>query len=455
MEEYTQITLDQWVQWKEDIRRKLAETAGNFVYIGYRLKQIRESGMYDGCENVFEWAQKEYGLNKSTVSRFIAINEKYSEGGNSLELKKEYQGFSQSQLVEMLSLPDAECELITEQTTIREIRELKAFDKQMNPPEETEDEEEQTVPFPEEATEKATEEAKEAAGGEIQAWSPLEKCIIDFFKDKLDLLEQIAPMLDEKEIAEAISPNGCTTHKKGTIFLFMYDYPQGVKYKQMGIPEPKALTWEEFYDYIYRIYFNHPDDYTDHLKDIYPESKGDQKAAESDENEPKVEEIRPEPVPQPAAPTACQPAEPVDVWKEEGSGEPESPKEEEEALPFPEEPEQKKEEQREADQSEKDTDQSEEATGQSKEATEAAGEAVATSQLNIGDELIWNDGSISVVLAVNSTTFHEMTQFGYVCEQCFPDQGGSPGWKKTGVTHPIIEIIDAMQDHSKIDEEEI
>lgn len=43
-----QITLTEWMQWREDIRRKLQETASNFVYIGYRLKQIRDSGMYDG-----------------------------------------------------------------------------------------------------------------------------------------------------------------------------------------------------------------------------------------------------------------------------------------------------------------------------------------------------------------------------------------------------------------------
>ena len=53
METYEQITLDQWVQWKEDIRQKLAETAGNFVHIGYRLKQIRDSGILDGAADIF------------------------------------------------------------------------------------------------------------------------------------------------------------------------------------------------------------------------------------------------------------------------------------------------------------------------------------------------------------------------------------------------------------------
>ena len=116
-----QITLNVWQQWRDDIKEKLAETADNFVYIGYRLKQIRDSGMYDGADNIFEFAQREYGLTKSTVSRFIAINERFSEDGNSLHLKSAYRGLNQSKLTEMLGLTDEECTLITEQTTVKEI----------------------------------------------------------------------------------------------------------------------------------------------------------------------------------------------------------------------------------------------------------------------------------------------------------------------------------------------
>ena len=43
-----QIALNEWMEWKEDIRRKLQETAGNFVYIGYRLKHI-EIGYIPTC----------------------------------------------------------------------------------------------------------------------------------------------------------------------------------------------------------------------------------------------------------------------------------------------------------------------------------------------------------------------------------------------------------------------
>lgn len=234
MEEYTQITLDEWLQWKEDIRRKLEETADNFVYIGYRLKQIRDSGMYDGAADIFEFAEKEYGLGKSTVSRFIAINEKYSKDGNSTELKEEFRGFSSSKLSEMLTLPDNEIQLITEKTTIREIRELKTFNSQ------------------------DLEEA-EAAAGSTQAPDPLENCIIDYFRTRYELLNSVMSHLraeppEYKQAAEIMAPSGQASHKKGIVFLFMYDWNTGIKYKLMTEPDPINMSWQQFLNAIYIIF---------------------------------------------------------------------------------------------------------------------------------------------------------------------------------------------------------
>lgn len=231
-----QITLNEWMEWKEDIRKKLQETADNFVYIGYRLKQIRDSGMLDGCSDIFEFAQKEYGLGKSTVSRFIAINEKFSEGGNSLELRSEYRAIGSSKLAEMLTLPDAECQLITEKTTVKEIRELKSFDRQQ-----------------------ASEEEDVA---EI-TYTPLQKCIIDFLSDEkrkdalnqtIDLLAEDPCEMNQRKAAELLNPGEYATHKKGIVFLFLYDYNTGIKYKKMGEIEPVSMTWTEFLAEIIKIY---------------------------------------------------------------------------------------------------------------------------------------------------------------------------------------------------------
>ena len=230
-----QITLNEWLEWKEDIRRKLQETAGNFVHIGYRLKQIRDSGLLDGCADIFEFALKEYGLGKRTVSRFIAINERFSEGGNSLELRSEYKSIGSSKLAEMLTLTDAECQLITERTTVKEIRELKNFDRQQ-------------------ASEEVTEEVQ---------YTPLQKCIIDYFSTakKKEALNQTMGLLaqdpceaNQRRAAELINPGEYATHKKGIVFLFLYDFNTGVKYKKMGEMEPVSMTWTEFLAEIIKIY---------------------------------------------------------------------------------------------------------------------------------------------------------------------------------------------------------
>ena len=291
MEEYTQITLTEWLSWKEDIRQKLQETAGNFVHIGYRMKQIRDSGMYDGCQDIFEFAQKEYGLSKSTVSRFIAINEKFSEGGNSLELREEFRNIGSSKLSEMLTLPDADCALITERTTVKEIRELKEFNRQAVPVEELEEAEEEPVATsqqnpedivdteaetdPGEAEESARQQEPErdAKTEESISYTPLQKCIIDFFGDSArrqglcQIMDILTGEMTEdrlKTAAEAANPGDYCTHKKGLVFLFMYDWNQGVKYKLMTAPEPISMSWPEFLREIQDIYLqayeNRPED---------------------------------------------------------------------------------------------------------------------------------------------------------------------------------------------------
>lgn len=305
MEEYTQITLDQWMEWKEGIRRKLQETAGNFVYIGYCLRKLRDSGdLYEQeeCEDIFEFAKKEYGLDKSTVSRFIAINEKYSEGGYSMELQEKYRGFGQSQLVEMLTMPDSEIELITENMTVKEIRKLKAFNKQeeafmSEPVEEPEDPEEGQDPEErcQEAAEEPGEDSRKAAGTDnVPDWTPLQKCIIDYFEDKKDLLKKVAESVDdEKAVSEMLAPSGCAVHSFRGVFILMYDYSKGVKYKKLGFGQ-YDMTWTEFIKEIDEVFIHgQPWNVDDAMKQVYG-AKAEKKAS----------------------PKACQPAEPVDVWEE-------------------------------------------------------------------------------------------------------------------------------------------
>lgn len=121
-----QITLQDWLEWKEDIRNRLEETAENFVVIGYRLKQIRDSKLYQReYGSLAEFAQKEYNLSSTVVYRLIKINDEFSENGNSMQIAGRYRGYGFSKLQEMLYLTEEQREEVTEEMTVKEIRQMR------------------------------------------------------------------------------------------------------------------------------------------------------------------------------------------------------------------------------------------------------------------------------------------------------------------------------------------
>lgn len=96
-------------EYKAELDAELTKTAEGFVRIGYLLKVARDTDILkdSGYDNVNEFAKAEYGIDKTQVSRFIRINDKFSEGGYSDHLLPEYQGYGYAKLTLMLQLPDA------------------------------------------------------------------------------------------------------------------------------------------------------------------------------------------------------------------------------------------------------------------------------------------------------------------------------------------------------------
>lgn len=109
------------------IQNEISATCASFVAIGYYLKQVRDRELYlqTGYEDIWEFAQKQFGISKSSASRFMNINDRFSIGGNSPELLEQYEKFSSSQLSEMLTLTDGQMEQVTVETTVKEIRAMK------------------------------------------------------------------------------------------------------------------------------------------------------------------------------------------------------------------------------------------------------------------------------------------------------------------------------------------
>ena len=214
MEEYHQITLNEYISIKEDIKRRLNHLAESFVAIGYRLKQIRDTEAYrqDGYNTIFEFAEKELGLTKSPTSRFMAINDKYSVGGNSLELREEFIGLGKSRLSEMLTMDPEDYVLVTEQTSIKDIREIKRM---------------------------------EMAAGENEVLTKFQEVLRKEYAspDRRKELIEIANAKCIDDIKAAVIPEGYRLMKKGVLVIKFED--EKITVRTMGVSGVQELTWSE------------------------------------------------------------------------------------------------------------------------------------------------------------------------------------------------------------------
>ena len=113
--------------FQEAMDHEIREASEGFVRIGYLLKVARDTEILceSGFKSVTEFASSRYGLTPDIVSRYMAINDRFSEGGYSDHLKEQYQPYGVTKLAEMLTLSDEIIEAIPAEATRQEIREIK------------------------------------------------------------------------------------------------------------------------------------------------------------------------------------------------------------------------------------------------------------------------------------------------------------------------------------------
>lgn len=216
--EYVQMTLDDWMEMKKKLRAELLGVKQSFVRIGYALRKIEEQKLYeqDGYKSIAEFAKSEYGLEPSTVSRFMSINREYSVDGYSEILRPEYADLRRSQLEEMLKLPDADRQMIQPETSRDDIRELKRFNK---------------------------------ADPEPGVADDIEQLISNFYRDNPEIQNAIreSGIMQEniKDLIEIVNPSGNRSYKKGLFFLMMYE--DCVKIKKFG-ENPQTMDWKRFFE---------------------------------------------------------------------------------------------------------------------------------------------------------------------------------------------------------------
>lgn len=228
---------------KEELGRKLDETSENFIVIGYILKQVRDKCLYlhENFKDINDFGLRIYGLSRATVSRFMNINTKFSIDGNSREMRPEYRGYGRSKIQEMLNVDECDMELVTAETTVEQVKELKKVEKEQRQLEEKEREE--SLPLmqlsaPKESADKPVQESRD----------PFETLLEAFWKENMELYRSVAAGLASPEIiAEEISPSGSRTFRNGINIMFFYEFDKGAKLRsyEKGQASITAYTYQE------------------------------------------------------------------------------------------------------------------------------------------------------------------------------------------------------------------
>lgn len=244
---------------------EIKEAAEGFVRIGYLLKVARDTNILaeSGYQTVADFAKAEYGLTKDMVSRYIAINDKYAEGGYSDQLQERFKRFGVAKLAEMLTLPDEIVEEISPDMTKNEIRDIKKDYK-----------EEQNISDLELLME-------QPAGGE-ELRTNLEKMLYEYFRqpDKYRVLQEtytkavdtiggdadsIGRIFQNKDqMLDIIAPNGMENIRArvpgtGRMMLTVDEEDPVLTLTNMRTMEKETFHWEDLGEAFKKLHFYNPD----------------------------------------------------------------------------------------------------------------------------------------------------------------------------------------------------
>lgn len=109
-----------------EIKRTMRRSARDMVQIGCLLKTMMDKMMWQEYYSCFDdYLRSELQMDYTMATRFMKATEKYSVGGNSMEIKEKYEGYSQAVLIEMLNMPLELEEKVTSDMTVKQVREVK------------------------------------------------------------------------------------------------------------------------------------------------------------------------------------------------------------------------------------------------------------------------------------------------------------------------------------------
>lgn len=236
----SRVSYTDYREYKAALDAELQQSTESFVRIGYMLKLARDTDILTGSgyTGVNDFARAEYNIDKTLVSRFISINDRFSEGGNSDRLKEQYRGFGYAKLAIMLQLPDAVNEEITPAFSKADVQAIK----------DEVDAERQVTDI--EVMIEAKNEAQEAME------SNLDKAVYQLGHDNPELYGELMAAVEadgeavQNAIQEALAPSGEGIYSVrimgvGRLLLSVKELERDITLTNVRTGEKESYTWEQ------------------------------------------------------------------------------------------------------------------------------------------------------------------------------------------------------------------
>lgn len=242
MNEVTVENVKTYEDLKSQLNIELNKAAISFVRIGYLLKTARDTEILKDTEysDVNEFASKEFGLDKSQVSRFMRINDRFSISGYSEQLKVEYEGYGSAKLSLMLTLPDEINEELSPDYSKSDIQAIK----------EDYEAEQKITDLEVMMEEKDPDQPDEFIDLVVKQLNDEHEGPIVFFHNTHNLAQKMNIEPNIEDVKEAYIPDGDKTYNiriagQGRFMVSMKD--AGITITNMRDPANKSsLSWEEF-----------------------------------------------------------------------------------------------------------------------------------------------------------------------------------------------------------------
>ena len=253
MDELSINSVNNYLTLKQALGNELSRAALSFCRIGYLLKRARdeENILKDsGYDNVNAFASAEFGLDKSQVSRFIRINDKFSIGGYSEHLKSEYEQFGYAKLSLMLLLPDEINEELSPEYTKSDIEVIV-----------NEQKEEKAISDLEVMMEDKEDGPDEFIAAIVKELNDEHPDPLGYFEEAIEIADNLGLEARVPDIKDAYMPDGDKIYMiriagQGRFMVSMKD--DGINIINSRTEKKTPLNWEDFLEAVREDRINRP-----------------------------------------------------------------------------------------------------------------------------------------------------------------------------------------------------